>query len=508
MNAEMSQVTLDMVKQVLQANPDLIQKSWTTATGLVWYDLEAPAKIIYPVITPLRNMIPRVDGRGSNATHWKAITGVNITGVRAGVSEGNRNATIATQLKNYTAPYKGWGLEDNVTFEADYASQMFDDAKARAVEGLLRSVMIAEEALIVGGNTSLSLGTTNTPQLSSSVAGGTIAGNTVVKVYCFALTAEGYRFASVQAGVTVTGTRTNADGSTDTIVGGYAAKSAQATITTNAGSQANSITAYVTPTTGALAYAWYWGPNASESIGAITTINSVLITTAAGSGTQLAATLGSATSDKDPLIFDGLLYFILGAGQEDNAASSGAYVAVQPTGTAGTGTPLTPDGAGGVVEIETALKDRWDNFRLSPEIMLVNSQELVNISRAVVSGGAAPLFRFNMDSGNGAGVNNLTITAGSVVGNYLNKYTMSGGSLVKVMLHPNVPPGTIIFYTKTLPYPLSNVSNLLDMKMRRDYYQIEWVLKSRKFEYGIYADGVLRCFFPPAFGCITNIANG
>jgi hypothetical protein len=508
MNAEMSKITLDMVRNVLQEHPELLQKSWTQATGLVWYDLEAPAKIIYPVITPLRNMIARVDGKGSTATHWKAITGVNITGVRAGVSEGNRNATIATQLKNYTAPYKGWGLEDNVTFEADYASAGFDDAKARAVEGLLRSVMIAEEAMIVGANTSLSLGTTGTPQLASSVTGGAIPLSTVVKVYCFALTAEGYRFASIIGGVTVTGTRTNADGSTDTIYGGYAAKSVQATITTNAGSSANSITAYVAPTTGALAYAWYWGPNAAETIGAITTINSVTITTSAGAGTQKAADLGATVSDKDPLLFDGLLYFILGAGQEDNASASGAYVAVQPTGVAGTGTPLTPDGAGGVVEIETALKDRWDNYRLSPELMLVNSQELVNISRAVMTGGAAPLFRFNLDSGNSAGVNNLTVTAGSVVGNYLNKYTMSGGSLVKVMLHPNVPPGTIIFYTKTLPYPLSNVSNLLDMKMRRDYYQIEWVLKSRKFEYGIYADGVLRCFFPPAFGCITNIANG
>jgi hypothetical protein len=44
------------------------------------------------------------------------------------------------------------------------------------------------------------------------------------------------------------------------------------------------------------------------------------------------------------------------------------------------------------------------------------------------------------------------------------------------------------------------------MRMRREYYQIEWPQRSRKYEYGIYADGVLQNYFPPSQGVITNIA--
>ena len=91
---------------------------------------------------------------------------------------------------------------------------------------------------------------------------------------------------------------------------------------------------------------------------------------------------------------------------------------------------------------------------------------------------------------------------------YFNPFSMSGGSEIEVMLHPNVPAGTIIFITKEIPYPLSNVQNVLQMKLRRDYYQIEWPLRTRRYEYGVYFDGTLQNYFPPAFGMITNISNG
>ena len=84
----------------------------------------------------------------------------------------------------------------------------------------------------------------------------------------------------------------------------------------------------------------------------------------------------------------------------------------------------------------------------------------------------------------------------AIVGSYLNKYTMSGGQLVQIMLHPNVPPGTVVFFSRTIPYPLSNVANILQMKMRQDYYQLEWPIQSRQYQYGVYADGVLQKITP------------
>ena len=74
---------------------------------------------------------------------------------------------------------------------------------------------------------------------------------------------------------------------------------------------------------------------------------------------------------------------------------------------------------------------------------------------------------------------------------------------------PSVPGNSFSSFASglSIPDPLSNVKNLLQMKMRRDYYQIEWPLTTRKYQYGVYQDGVLQHYFPPAIGIITNVAK-
>ena len=41
---------------------------------------------------------------------------------------------------------------------------------------------------------------------------------------------------------------------------------------------------------------------------------------------------------------------------------------------------------------------------------------------------------------------------------------------------------------------------------RSDYYQLEWPRRTNAYEYGVYADGALIDYFPPAGGVISNIA--
>ena len=48
-------------------------KSITTGTGLVGIDLQAPAKNLYPVLTPLRNSIPRTPGETGLSTQWRQV---------------------------------------------------------------------------------------------------------------------------------------------------------------------------------------------------------------------------------------------------------------------------------------------------------------------------------------------------------------------------------------------------------------------------------------------------
>ncbi len=466
-------------------------QSSSPTSGLTYYDLEAGAKLLFPVLTPLRNSIPRVSGKGGVQAAWRAITAINSNGVRIGVSGGNRGAVAAVTTKDFVAAYKGIGIETSVDFEAQYAGQNFDDIRALAAQTGLESLMIGEEAMILGGNTSMSLGATATPTLAASTSGGALATGTL-SVICVALTLDGLMNSSVVAGVQASITRTNADASVDTFGGGAAQKSANATVAVTGPS--GSVTASVATSRGSFGYAWYWGAAGSETLGAITTINSVAIT-ANAAGTQTAASLPSADWSSNSLAFDGLLTQALLPG-------SGANVVVQPTGFAGTGTPLTADGSGGVVEIEAVLEANWDLYRLSPDEVWVSSQEANNISKKILAGGASGAQRFIFDAKQDA------IGGGVMVTTYKNKYSLAGAKSLDIKIHPNMPPGTMLFLTRKLPYPLANVGNVVQVRTRQDYYQIEWPLRARRYEYGVYADQVLQHFFPPSMSVITNIGNG
>lgn len=496
--AELSAEALAAVKA---ARAPELAKAWvqsgTATSGITAYDLEAPSKKLYPVITPLRNETPRVSGKGGIQANWRAITGVNTGKQSIGVAQGKRTAAIVSTTADYIAAYKGIGLEDYVEFEADYAAEHFEDIKATAVDGLLKAMMIGEEFVILAGNTSFALGNTGTVTLSSANTGGSLLGNTAYGVGCVALTAEGYYIngGNVAAGITQTVVRTNMDSTSDTVNCGTANPSPQANVTTaNTGANTHCINASVTYVPGAVAYAWYLGPAAGNLVlAAITTINSANLT-AAGTGTQVFSTLTASDKSTNSLIYDGLLTMA-------HNSSLNSYQVTQATGTPGVGTPLTGDGNGGVVEIDRVLKYLWDTWRLSPDEILVNAQEQNSISKLILSGNSslsAARFMFNADQG--------ALAGGIMVKEYLNKFSMSGAKAIPIKLHPNMPAGQILFITKRLPYPLSNVTNTFQIRTRKEYYQIEWPLRTRRWEYGVYADEVLQHFAPFSLAVIRNIA--
>jgi hypothetical protein len=389
---------------------------------------------------------------------------------------------MAVSTADYAAAYKGIGIEDNVDFEAQYAGEGFADIRALAAKVGLEALMLGEEILILGGNGTVALGTTPTPSLTASASGGSLASATY-SVICVALTLEGFMNASVVAGIPTQVTRTNADSSVDTFGGGSAQKSANATVAVTG--PTGSITATVTAKRCAVAYAWFWGAAGSEVLGAITTVNKATIT-AAATGTQTAASLPSADNSTNNLVFDGLLT------QAMKSGSNAYYRSLD-------GATLTADGAGGIVEIDVALKDRWDNYRLTYDTIWISSDLALSISQKILQGNANGAYRIvvNMEQGMMAG--------GVMVATYLNRFSMSGANVLKIRIHPNMPAGTMFFTTSKLPYPVNGVGNLVQIRTRQEYYQIEWPLRTRKYEYGVYADEVLQHYFPPAMGVITNI---
>ena len=121
---------------------DRLSKEWTLtnplSTGLVPYDLEAPAKLLTPRPTPLRNSIPRVKGQGG-ARRFKVISGFTGTGTggqtttQPGINESSTNAGpgglsyirgpyIQYSGIDTTLNYVTTSLSDSVSWQAEIRS--------------------------------------------------------------------------------------------------------------------------------------------------------------------------------------------------------------------------------------------------------------------------------------------------------------------------------------------------------------------------------------------------
>jgi hypothetical protein len=475
-------------------------KDIATQLGYVWYDLQPVASQLFPVITPLRNRIPRVPGNGGTMTHWKAIMGINVTRVSPGVSEGHRNAPNVTAEQDFSVAYKTLGHDDFVTEQARQANgQLTPAVDALAVQDLLLSLMIDEEFVILNGNAGLALGQPVAPIVyATPVAGGSLPAQ-VNYVWVVALTPDGYNRVTLSGGCPGQYIRKNMDGSTDALNPGTSQVSpiSAASCTTSGGNL--SVSVYVTPVVGAAAYAWFIGPTAATAqLAAITTTSQTLITSVAGVAQYANDPKIAADYSQDTLVFDGIQSLML----QLNGLNA---VQALSTATPPVSTALTADGMGGVVEINTDLRYFWDNWRLSPTEMIVSAQELTNITNRVIAGGSAPLFRYLMDIKGGAN----GIVAGALVGTYLNKVGMGGtGVEIPVRLHPQVVPGTIVYWTDKLPYPLVNVKNITQVRTRREFREIDWPIVTNRQEYGVYVDEALETRAAFAYGRRCNILNG
>ena len=353
--------------------------------------------------------------------------------------------------------------------------------------------MRKEETALLGGNTSLQLGKPGTPTLSASGTGGTLAAGTY-SVIVVALTFEGYRNSTLAGGVATAMTITGNDGNTYTLSGGSSLRSTNATQAVAAG---QTLFATAPVVNGAVAYAWYVGPAGSETLQAITTINSAAFNTPLTTGQQAATVVTADNSRNQGVAFDGLLT------DGFNPATS-SYVQALASGTAGTGTFLTPSGRGSIVEIDNMLMQMWNLYRLSPTVIYVNAQEQKNITAKCLTNSSGPLVRYNVDASQSAP---YEFTASGVVRWYYNPFT---GVEIPMPVHPDLPPGTILAYCERLPawYQSNETPNVAEVLTRRDYYRVDWPVRTRRREFGVYTEEVLAIYASFGIGIITNIGNG
>lgn len=479
--------TINLLKAALAGSD--ISKSITTANGLVAYDLQGPAKNLYPVYTPLRNKIPRVPGGKGVATNWRVVSAITGSGHNASgwIPEGQRSGRMSYTTAPKAANFITMGEEDSVTFEAVNAGRTFEDVRASMALRLLQKTMQKEESAILCGNASLSLATPTAPTVAASGASGTIpAGN--YNVYTVALTAEGYANSSLAGGVAIAKVITGADGSTYTINGGSSNKSAAAAVSVTLGQTINA----VQPTVyGASAYAWFVGTAGNERLEAITTTNSLSLSALNGTR-QLASAIVANCSANPGLAYDGLLA---------TAYSSGtSYVKTMGTGNSG----LTSSGSGSIVEIDDMLKSMWDGYMLGVDVLYMNSQEIKNVTAKVLATTGGSLLRVNREANQPHAV-----VAGGVVTHYFNPFMPNGGQLIPILIHPNLPAGTVMGWVSELPayYQNNEVASAVEVKYRQDYYQVDWPIRTRQYETGVYSENVLAVYCPFAVGLINNISN-
>ena len=492
------------------------------ATNLLWYDLKPVVQMLYPYreLIPMISRLPRVAADGGNAFHWKRITGINVNGASSGVSEGNRGARIAIQEQDLVAAYKTLGLESSVTFEARLgARNLSPEALGISVQSALRSLMIDEEKILINGDAGLPLGTTPTPVLSAgTVSGlsGTFASGTVF-VIAVALTGMGYLGYQPYNSATGTGgvlgqvVKVNADNSSDTYGGGSAKPSAEASVSTS-GTQC--VTATCANVAGALAYAWFVGSaSGGEYLAGITPSNQAIFTKYPAATNQPIGNLKVGASYQDNstnlLTPDGILTQLFGAITGPSPGQIMSTNPILPTGVsfsnsgsivytmASGNTGLTLNGSN-FAEIDAVLRAAYDQYKIGFDRILISAADVLDSFGAMLGqASTANGFRMFFDADAETG----RIVAGRRVTSYLNKFF---NNTLDVVVHPYLPPGTILFWSDRSPYELSGVANLLEAKVRQDYYQIQWPWKSRRYEYGVYCDEVFPCYFTPAFAVITN----
>lgn len=473
--------TLAKVNEILKGAPNLdlakvmgadgsVRKDY--ASGLVGYDLEPAARVLQPVITPLRNRLPRVKGKGGTAANWRQITSLSTNIATSFAAFGAAGPTLNYTETDRSATYKAMGVADNVSIEAIQQALGLEDARAQMSIRLLQNTMILEEQnLITGRNAALGAAPT-APTVTSSTTGGTVAANTYY-VVVRACTGQGVR-STVAANVTAAG-----------VIASLGRKSTQTAVTTSGST--STISASTPYLDGATTYEWYVGTTnnaTSETLEAITSINSVTLTAIAGTGGTVIVD-NSANSQA----FDGFLSQGSGTGTFGNFG----YSKVLATGTAGVGTTFA------LTDIDTMLFTLWNLYGAIPDALIMAPQHAVDLTAKCR---AAGMIRQVVD--NGA---NGKLIGGSRVTGYLHPVV---DKELEIIAHPWWPAGSIFALSFGLPpgVPLNETTNAWEIKTQIDYYMLEYAVTAPKYSIEVRSLEALAGYFLLGAGIITNIAFG
>ncbi len=472
--AAQRQATADIVKDISLTSP--------LSTSFAAFDLEAPAKLLTPRPTPLRNKIARKKGVGTSH-RVKRITGFTGTGtggqgqIWPGITETTTNTfgSIAFERGpkiSYTAddlvvPYFSYSLSDMVSFDANFSGQGYQDLRQLSSTSTLYATMLMEERMLLmsrgtasGLSGALSAPTVTLSQRAAVTANGEAAlTSTTYYVYC---TSDAGSF-----GESVSSTVQSLLVTAGNVL----------VVTVNNVSGALATNVYVGTTTGN-ANAKYQGRFTSLSGvvhgGTVTTNDEIVYST---TSTRTAPTVDSSAYATG---YDGIIPQIIFGGGVVNEANS-QFSTANP-------------GA----EFQTVFQTLYDTVKADPDEILLNGSDRKQLSDAIKNGSTAN-YRLNLSQDQTGGY-----VGGAVISALNNEIT---GKLVDLTVHPWLPQGVAPVLSYTLPIPDTEVSDVWAVVNVQDYMGIQWPVTQFAYEFSTYFRGTFVGYAPAWNGIVTGIKS-
>lgn len=478
-------LSADLVSSVrnalAEANIGKAGAGWTTgnpvSSGLVAIDLEAPAKLLTPRPTPLRNRIARKRGIGL-AHQFKVISGHTGTGTggvgifHPGITESSpttqfggpsylRGAKISYAGYDKAVPYKQFSVSDSVTWAAQYAGQGYQDVNQLSQTALLYSSMLLEERMLLGGR-------------------GTDAGfvGAVTPTITVAVRAAG------TGETALTGVSTNVYVKVvSQYVWGHSVLSAVANAAPS--TQVMDVTVTNAATNGALSYDVYASTGSSDpgdaarwfminSTSSKITLQGALPTSGTAASTITADTSAQATG------YDGILSYCCGPESGSVQRLNGKLTSDSP--------------------FQDAFAALFDSVKADPDELFANGNDRRALSD-ILKNQSSSNYEINLINGPGT-EGSHSATLGALVVAVQNQIT---GKTLPITVHPWLPQGTVPIVSWTLPLPDSNISDVWSVFNVTDYQGIQWPVSQFLYESSSYWFGTFVCYAPGWNGAVMGI---
>ena len=455
------------------------------STSFAAFDLEAPAKLLTPRPTPLRNRIPRKKGVGTSH-RIKRITGYTGTGtggqgqIWPGVSETTTTAFGSINFErgpkiSYTAddivlPYNSYSLSDSVSFDANFSGMGYQDLRQLSSTSTLYATMLMEERmmLMARGTASGYSGALSAPGTVTLAAVSPAGSVTALP------NATYYVYVTADAGVSSTG---------------FGESVLTSVVSQATSSQALTVT--VTPVTGALGYNVYVGTTTGAANAKFQGRTTSTVFTLGGSATSstgnqapyttsgAVATRASSDTSAYATGYDGILPTLLGSSSGFINNIAGAFSNTNP------GT-----------EFQTVFAGLYNSVKADPDAILINGSDRKQLSDSI-KGAANANYRLNITQDETTGA-----ILGSVVGGIVNEVT---GKSVDLIVHPWLPQGVAPVISWTLPIPDTEVSDVWSNYLVQDYMGIQWPVTQFAYEFSTYFRGTFFCQAPAWNGIVSGI---